>query len=569
MSDAAQLLGRAPFSWGFPIDFIAGAGDGLIVVRAQGDLVVFDALTGQTVFTQGVTHSSHLKDRDLVLASAVDDSCTHVLTARLDGTLELFDLPHYNPCWQVHDMSRAQPWPAGETQPASFERLNELVAIALSPDGNLAAATSGSEVGLWQEGQSVARLAGGAPLIFSFDGSLLLAGGVLYDVDAGVRVADFDGITEAAAFSLDSTLLARCVWRPEGRVVELWTLATLTRAWSIPLDHAVEALGFSPDAERLAGAGGGHFQLWQTESGTQRETGVFAGRDCFVCHEPFAVFGICPFGQRLLKLDLNDCAVPSPTGHIAPIRALAAQDDLLISGGDDGLLCLWGPTSSEPLRTLDAGGEVERLAILESRLVVEGRTGQLGTAFRRAWTWPGLEPIHDISLPELPTDPSSRQRRAYLPVRDITLELRTVDFESTGLYLISADHGEQRLLHAHRLLTTSADETLVVLTQDQYLSVYDLDRMQVIARIDAGSYQPPFRDQPTCALVTEEREGQRRIFVGGASGGIYCGRFDPRAAACVGLEPIAMVSPHPPFETRRRKYLTIRPDSAAPKPPHH
>lgn len=487
MSDSLlTMLGPAPFASGFPIDAIVGAGDGLIVALAQGDIAIYDATSGERVFTRGVTHSSHIQTQDLRLALAVDESCTHLLSAGLDGRLDLTDLVHHNPCWQVYESKTTS------DAPLELERFRKLVAVALSPDGNLGAAASEKGVKLWQEGKLVADLAGSVPLVFSRDNNLLLAGNMLHDVDLGVRLVELEGFTESAAFSADGAYLARSAWRHEGRSVEVWALASWTRVWGVAVDR-VEALGFSLDGARLAGSGNGRFQVWDAATGAELAAGVFEGRAPFVCNQPFALFGICPFGYRLLRLDLEGMTREKILGHVAPVLALEVDGDSLVSRGEDAVL-VWNLVADSPPRSVVASDE-----------------------------------------PSLSVDVSTRQRRVVLPARNWTLEARTNDWESTGVYLITADHGERMIGQGHRILATSADEMLVVIASNQYISVYHLDRMAVIARLDTETHQPPFRDHPTCATLSATSTGVR-IFVGGASGAIYWGCFDPDATECVALQ---------------------------------
>ncbi|MFJ6135257.1 TIR domain-containing protein [Kitasatospora sp. NPDC092286] len=355
-----------------PVAFSAD-GQLLAVGSDDGSVLVCDAVTGVALRT--------LKDH-IGRVYAVKFAGPVLATGSADGTVRLWD-PVSGECRHRLDVHPGGVWP-----------------VSLGPAGALLA-TGDAEgtVTLWstETGRPLHRLPGhAAPVytaVFSPDGSLLVtgdrAGGVrLWDTGRGQRVAELAGHQSTvfrAQFSPDGTLLATGDAGADGGpggTVRIWDVAgrRLRHALS---GHGgrVYTLAFHPDGTLLAsGDTTGRISLWNPLDGTP--AGRLEGCTGAVYQVAFA-----PDGTRLAAGDSDGVVrvwrVGPATAGGHEVTALRRQppehrgsvwacrfrpagdpaapggaeaDALLVTGGNDGAVRLWDPSSGRGRHLLRGHG---------------------------------------------------------------------------------------------------------------------------------------------------------------------------------------------------------------------
>jgi hypothetical protein len=151
-----------------------------------------------------------------------------------------------------------------------------VLALAISPDGAVLAATCGLGVRLWElpGGTWLATLREGCgPLAFTPDGMLLASGGADYSVrlwrlpdraPLAILIGHINPI-KALAISPDSTLLASA---SSDATVRLWRLPIGTPLATLPgHTHEVQWLAISPDGTMLTSASCDSVRLWHLPDG--------------------------------------------------------------------------------------------------------------------------------------------------------------------------------------------------------------------------------------------------------------------------------------------------------------
>ncbi|MFO0552805.1 MAG: WD40 repeat domain-containing protein [Polyangiaceae bacterium] len=553
MTEAPTLFSapRAPFASSNPFQAIVGAGDGLIATLVDGELRVYDVASGVLI---ACGRDNPYWPSEPVLFAAVDETCTMLAQATRGGVVTLEDIPRHNVQLKVEVDGKS----VVDRDVAALSQLSAVHALALSPDGNLVAAATRAGVRVYGENE-LDTLAGTAPLVFSPDSNLLLAGTELYDVDLGLAAGSLAGLTEAAAFSVDSSHLARVVLREDGRrEVEVMRLADSRIVRVFALEHRVEAVGFSAGGDRLACAGSGRFIVWKVADNVVLEAGAFEAWGCVVLSEPFVLFGIDHFARHLLKRDLSIHAEQAPAlGHRGPVCGLVKIGDKLVSASEDGVVLVWelgtGRTGAElpPPRRLNAPSSITRIGVVcgESTVLV-AVGGATDNVVGCAWTWPELTPIQG-DCPSLPVDRSSNGRRVVLPTRALTLEMRTTDYEATGVHVVGADHRERKLQYCEALLAVSADERWVATSQGNGVDVLELDRYERVVSVRLEEDRS--RVRPSAAFVEKGF-----LAIGTASGDVYWGYFDPAPEGPTLLLAPERQLPVQPYAERRRRALSTR-----------
>lgn len=264
-------------------------------------------------------------------------------------------------------------------------------AVALSPDGKLAASSTFEEVSLWETGGRDGRRhqVDGYALAFAPDSSRLAVGsnrrGLVYEVYSGSELAalePFGNSVEGVAFSQDGSLLALAshdgaLWVVPARPMDVHR-RILTRQWStlqkFCLGNWVNAVAFHPRAERLAaGCRDGTLRVW--DPWDARQLLLVDHQDHWpvsVAYSPDGLVLAAGFSNGAVGLWWNLDGSPAGwlEGHTDWVRGLAfASNDLLLTGSHDGRLRLWQwqsgavvyesmPHAKEPVYDLAVSGEL-------------------------------------------------------------------------------------------------------------------------------------------------------------------------------------------------------------------
>jgi WD40 repeat protein len=231
---------------------------------------------------------------DPVTSLAFDDTGRLIVAGGQNGAVRIFDA--------------SQVGGVVEAQGTSGQTVNS---VAISPDGRVVAAASGSASGgnqgdnavwLWSatNGQLLGTITADAPVgsvAFSPEGNLLAYGtadGSIHLVDTAsgneeVRVLEggHSDLIRDLAFSPDGRMLASAGM--DG-VVQLWDVETGEEVTAQEGDDAVLSVAFSPDGSVLAAGGGDNaIHLWDVETG--ENLAVLTGHDSTVGDLAFSPSG--------------------------------------------------------------------------------------------------------------------------------------------------------------------------------------------------------------------------------------------------------------------------------------
>ncbi|ROO85751.1 WD40 repeat protein [Actinocorallia herbida] len=253
--------------------------------------------------------------------------------------------------------SAVQLWDAGtyaKAGPALLGHEDAVTALAFA-DGGATLATAGARglVQLWDVAsrRRTATLAtGAAPVVFSPDGRLLLAGDRIWDVAARRPSGERLGVpVRTGAFSPDGRTLATV--EGEDRV-RLWD-TTARREIRAPLDGAHVA--FSPDGSLfLAASAKGRVRLWRTSTwrALPDRTGCATGSS--VLAAAFApkgtVFALACADGSLAVRDASGRPVVAPIPVGARGLAFSRDGGSIATAGDDGKVRVW--SASAPLHSV-------------------------------------------------------------------------------------------------------------------------------------------------------------------------------------------------------------------------
>ena len=286
-----------------------------------------------------------------------------------------------------------QPLPAG---------INPIYAVAISPDGQYAAAgranqiflhhvPSKREVGrltdpsLLEQGvyknSGIAHLDLVQSLRFSPDSSLLVSGGYrtvkFWQRARNVRKQEFTGLEgpmRSLAVSHDGK------WAAFGEAsgkIKLYELANNALKQTLE-GHAgaVSGLAFSQDSGKLiTGSQDKTIRVWNVADGKQVaiiETPAPVNAVAFVSEDQQLAAGGADHVIRVWALPqaIAEGAAPQPvkemTGHSGPVTSLAAvppNGGQLLSGGDDQMLRVWDVAAGNQIAEMNHGGPVTAVAV--------------------------------------------------------------------------------------------------------------------------------------------------------------------------------------------------------------
>jgi len=281
-------------------DYVTGlsfSGDGaqLAVASASGNVHLLDAQDGE-VRRELAAHSHG------AMNLAFHPRRPLLATGGQDGVARL---------WQID----------GDAAPVALEGDAQWVEhVAWSPDGDLLVTASGRHARVWKpSGAAVTRVGPHASTIsglaWSRGGDRFAAacyGGVsIWSARAGkrLRALEWKGSLLSVAWSPGGNYVA-CGCQDAS--VHLWRLTTGEDSQMNGYPQKVEALAFDARGEWLATGGGADITVWDLR-------------------------GPGPEGREPVQLST----------HSKPVRALTFAHTALVSGGDDGLLCLWRPSRSD------------------------------------------------------------------------------------------------------------------------------------------------------------------------------------------------------------------------------
>ncbi|MEV6975591.1 TIR domain-containing protein [Kitasatospora sp. NPDC093806] len=348
----------------------------LAVGSEDGSVLVCDAVTGVALRT--------LKDH-IGRVYAVKFSGEVLATGSADGTVRLWD-PVSGECRHRLDVHPGGVWP-----------------VSLAPGGRmLATGDLNGVVTLWDTatGRPLHRLPGhAAPVytsVFSPDGSLLVTGDQgggarLWSTVSGRRLAVLPGhrgTVYRSAFSPDGTLVATADGGPDdgtGGTVRIWEVAGRRLRHSLP-GHTgrIYTLAFHPDGDLLAsGDTEGEIRLWNPLDGTpagrpEDSTGKIYQVTFDEAGTRFAASD-SDGGVRVWRVGPAEGPGGAPgSGHeVVPLRRQPPEhrgsvwacrfrpgagrggseaDPLLVTGGNDGLVRLWDPSSGRSRQLLRGHG---------------------------------------------------------------------------------------------------------------------------------------------------------------------------------------------------------------------
>lgn len=268
-----------------------------------------------------------------------------------------------------------------EPQNVAVHEMDQVLAVAFSPDGRLMATGSRkASVKLWDvaTGRELAHLIGHQYFVesvgFSPDGRLLVSSSSVdalrvWSLETNKELFSFPG-ARVFAFSPDGRLLAASY----GRTVVLRETATGREVRSIEAHtEGVWSVAFSPDGRLVATGGGGKrgdatIKLWNVETGARLLT--LEGHTDTIFSLAFS-----PDGSRLASGGLDHSIKiwdvttgrhqATLSGHALDVKSVAFSPDgrLLASGSLDGTVKLWNPMTGKEVQTLSMSvGALESLA---------------------------------------------------------------------------------------------------------------------------------------------------------------------------------------------------------------
>jgi eukaryotic-like serine/threonine-protein kinase len=283
-----------------------------------------------------------------------------------------------------------------------MEHPGEILAVALSPDGKLAAA-AGAEgtIQLWDMatgspvGPALSHASGVNALAFSPDGSDLISGcsdgsvhrwNVAEATECGPRIG-LNQMVLSVAFSRDGKTMLTGGY---DRMARLWDAATGAPAGQPMVHrHYVDAVAFSPDGRTILTASWDRTAR-QWDAATGSPVGQPMAHGDWVSSVAFS-----PDGRTVLTgsydrtARLWDAATGSPIGeplqhqHCVASVAFSPDGTLIITGSYDGTARLWEAAGGRPL-----GGLIRHQHTVSSvAFSPDGRTVLTGSFDRTARLW--------------------------------------------------------------------------------------------------------------------------------------------------------------------------------------
>lgn len=260
-----------------------------------------------------------------------------LISGGYDGSIRLWDLETGRILSTLHTNQR-----------------NEVLALALSPDGKQLAACHGSTVEIWslESGQSVRSLGAfadrAAAIAYAPDGQKIAIG----DVSGGVRIWDVSTGQAVHSLKAHSATIHRLAYSPDGKLLALashdgnaglWDAETGKRQYRLSAHQAcVRYLSFAPDGQTIAtGSEDRTVRLWDVASGVERQVIPF--------HQWVTAVAFSADGETLVTVDQGREITLKPIStagqarvthscHRKQIWALAFSADgtQLATASDDG-----------------------------------------------------------------------------------------------------------------------------------------------------------------------------------------------------------------------------------------
>jgi WD40 repeat protein len=317
-------------------------------LREQGEVKFWDAAAGKA-------EKGGFDLPTPVLALAYVEDGKGLLTGCQDDTIRLWDAA------------------SGQQRETFHGHLGSVRSLAVSGDSKIIlSAASDSTVKLWSldspgARQTLAAHKGPAVAIaLSPNGKLVLSGGQdglvkLWDAATGREVRTLKGeqgpVTSLAVASQDGKLLAasgHAAQGKEGGVILLWDADKGTILHTLKgHEGSVNAVALAGDGSLLVSGGADKtVRTWDTDKGTQRQ--LFKGHTAAVLSvalAPGKSNAASGDAAGIILLEDLNAAKPEklvglrlfPQRHKGPVQALSfVADNLVLSGGTDGTIGLWG-----------------------------------------------------------------------------------------------------------------------------------------------------------------------------------------------------------------------------------
>jgi WD40 repeat protein len=350
--------------------------------------------------------------RNGALSGSLDDIATSVAFSPDGRTIVSRSLDETVKLWEVHTGTLLRTYgrsSSGRTSEEMVEGLFGFLAyfgalagdreIAVSPDGQRIASTSGQAIHLWDTGTGalIRTLKGHTERVvsvaFSGDGKAIASGDHdrtvrLWDVPTGALIRTIEGALDpflaSMALSPDGLVMAA---GSEDGTVKLWDTRTGALVHSLEGDARVASIAFSPDGEVIAaGLSDNSVKLWAAETGVLGCT--LGGHRRAVDSAAFSPDGLAiatgyEDGTVNLWSARLGTLIREFEGHENGIRSIAFSPDgeIVAAAVWDKTINLWDTRNGSLLRSLDEDDwNVSSIAFSPDGRTLAGGSGQHSTS---------------------------------------------------------------------------------------------------------------------------------------------------------------------------------------------